>query len=657
MPGAMPQARSCKAPLALNTSFTIYATRFGNSPQKHSPFALRMNLVSFWSVQNLATPKQGADTSPAFTRHFPARMALSVLFLAALWFVLCRELSGEWLVNEQYSFGWFVPFFALYLFWLRWQDRPQIEIRDWESEIRKRQIIAAFLAIPALLLLLPVRLFEIANPEWRLLAWIHTAAVVTLTLLLMWCAGGRPWLRHFAFPIAFIFVAVPWPTTVEVPIIQGLMGMVAHVAAETAMLLGIPAQVEGNLIRVSTGLVGVNEACSGIRSLQTSLMIGLLFGELKRLSISRRIALVAGAVAIALFANFLRAVFLVTIAAAKNISEVGRWHDIAGYTIIALVFVGTMALAYLLGKSEIRRHKSDLAGQTPQSAIRTPKSEIPAVVAGVSPARTNLQPARLPLQFPAPYLAAALCWLLFVELGTATWYRIHETNLVSGIRWNVQWPEQSANFRKLKIDEEIRSVLRFDKAEAAAWTLPSSTSSKSVAEPKSSATQGDGSRPNTIVCYLYVFRWEPGRNSALLANLHRPDVCLPASGWIQVADDRVRNYPVIGAFELPFRHFEFERAFENSAPQTAHAFYCLSEDRASGSPATPQAANSPGMAGSRSEWTRAERLRAVLEGRRHLGQQVIDAIFISSEPLSTEDAESHLRDLIRDVVVLREPVK
>ena len=117
------------------------------------------------------------------------------------------------------------------------------------------------------------------------------------------------WLRHFAFPVAFIFVAVPWPTAVEAPIIQGLMRVVARVAAETAMLLGIPAQVEGNLIRVSNGLVGVNEACSGIRSLQTALMIGLLFGELKRLSILRRVALVVGAVAIALFANFFRAFF------------------------------------------------------------------------------------------------------------------------------------------------------------------------------------------------------------------------------------------------------------------------------------------------------------------------------------------------------------
>jgi hypothetical protein len=140
-----------------------------------------------------------------------------------------------------------------------------------------------------------------------------------------------------------------------------------------------------------------------------------------------------------------------------------------------------------------------------------------------------------------------------------------------------------------------------------------------------------------------------------LANLHRPDVCLPASGWTQVADDGVRDYPVNDrSFELPFRHFEFQRRFDDAAPQTAHAFYCLSEDRASGAEGSNKSANLPGMSGSRSEWTRAERLRTVLEGRRHLGQQVMEVIFISSDPLSAADAESHLRDLVRNVVVLRQ---
>jgi hypothetical protein len=153
---------------------------------------------------------------------------------------------------------------------------------------------------------------------------------------------------------------------------------------------------------------------------------------------------------------------------------------------------------------------------------------------------------------------------------------------------------------------------------------------------------------------LYVFRWNPGKNSALLANLHRPDVCLPASGWKQLADHGVRSYPISNSVDLPFRHFEFQRTFDGSAPQTAHAFYCLSEDRASEASTSLAGTDSSGMFGNRSEWTRAERLDAVLEGRRHLGQQVIEAIFISNEPLSAADAEAYLRNLVPDVVVLRQ---
>jgi exosortase len=570
-------------------------------------------------VQKVATPRKLTEAAPLSREGFSVAFALSLFFLAALWFGLCRELSGEWSVNEQYNFGWFVPFFALYLFWLRWQDRPEPENRNQRSEVSARKPVlpgqwsVVAIALIALFLLLPIRLFEVANPEWRLLAWIHAAVVVTLTLLLLWWAGGKAWLRHFAFPVGFIFIAVPWPTALETPVIQGLMRVVARVAAETAMLLGTPAQVEGNLIRVSNGLVGVNEACSGIRSFQTALMIGMLFGEVKRLPVLRRLVLSVCAVVIAIVANFFRAVFLVHVAATENLSEVSRWHDIAGYSIIALVFMATMGLAYLLGRSGTRDRESEIRSQQPVVSSQW------SVVSG-------------------RVLAAALCWLLFVEVGTAAWYRIHERNLISGIRWTVQWPQQAPNFRKLKVDNEIRAVLRFDDGDAAAWTISSSVNT---------------TEPNTVSCSLYVFRWNPGKNSALLANLHRPDVCLPASGWKQTADHGVRNYPISDSVELPFRHFEFQRTFDGSAPQTAHAFYCLSEDRATGRSASVGNTESPGMFGNRSEWTRTERLGAVLDGRRHLGQQVIEAIFVSNGPLSAADAEAYVRKVVQGVVVLR----
>jgi hypothetical protein len=249
----------------------------------------------------------------------------------------------------------------------------------------------------------------------------------------------------------------------------------------------------------------------------------------------------------------------------------------------------------------------------------------------VSPANMEeLQPTRLARQkspvvsWPPPsYLAAGLCWLLIIEIGTAAWYRAHESNLVTSRRWEVQWPENVTNFHQLKIDDEVRRQLRFDRGFAASWTWPAERS------PEGSHSSGS----DRITCVLYFFRWNPGRNSVLLANFHRPDVCLPATGWVQVTDTGVRNYPISESFALPFRHFEFHRGTrENGSQQTAHAFFCLWEDRA----LSPSAAgaNPPQMSGSRSSWTYAERLRAVLQGRRHLGQQMMEFVAF---PHSTAD--------------------
>ena len=104
--------------------------------------------------------------------------------------------------------------------------------------------IGAIAIVCAATILLPVRLFEVANPDWRPLGWVHAGGVVTVTLIFLWTVGGTAWLRHFAFPIAFIFVAVPWPSAVEQPVVQGLMRWIAGAAAETISLFGVPAEVQ-----------------------------------------------------------------------------------------------------------------------------------------------------------------------------------------------------------------------------------------------------------------------------------------------------------------------------------------------------------------------------------------------------------------------------
>src|SRR5438309_4339400 len=155
---------------------------------------------------------EGTISSPISRRSsaLSIRGILVVALFATLWLGLWWQLSGEWSVNDQYSYGWFVPFFAVVLFWLRVEDRPGAESsyrlsvnsssaepnnRERITDNAKARLTAVAIMITALLLLFPIRLFEIGNPDWRPLDWLHAFCVVTITLVFLWSVGGKRWLR------------------------------------------------------------------------------------------------------------------------------------------------------------------------------------------------------------------------------------------------------------------------------------------------------------------------------------------------------------------------------------------------------------------------------------------------------------------------------
>jgi exosortase len=536
----------------------------------------------------------------ASQRHAVTRRPLTFSFLAlalgALWFVCCRNLSEEWRFNEQYSYGWFVPFFVAYLFWLRWEDRPSPESR---SEVGSW--CAAILIAGAAIILLPLRVFEVASSDYRPLGWLHAFAVVTITLSIIYLIGGGSWLRHFAIPVLFFLTAVPWVTAIEAPIIEGLMRSVAAIAAEVLAMFGIPAQAEGNLLRLPFGLVGVNEACSGVRSLQTSIMIGLLFGELKRLSFGQRIFLVVAGVGIALFANFLRVLFLVSMASrAHDVSVVNKWHDLAGYGILVLVFVGTMWLASKIGGKKMIGG----TGSVPSSNQRDDTEVVPP------PITVHLFPAML-----------LFIWLVLVEIGVEAWYRIHERATIPVPAWSVRWPDDAPGYQEIKTDERVRELLRFDSAHEAVWR------SRNLAETN----------------YMFFFRWNAGSGTILRARAHRPDICLPSAGWKQLGTDRIESFRISPGHTLAFRRFTFGHIESKDAPVRAHAYYCLHEDRVHAAEKDRQDLYS--------NWDLADRWRVVKDGIRNLGQQVLEVIILAPAGVDEKVIDQRFGEILRNVVI------
>jgi len=195
---------------------------------------------------------------------------IPIVVFGLLWFELINQLKPEWWLNPQYNYGLIVPLLALYLFWKRWRVRPT-----------PTPPAATAFPIPFILLCaalaLPIRFLAEANPDWRLLSWLFALVVVTISLLFLYIVGGRVWVRHFAFPVLFFLVAVPWPVRIEQVVIQDLMRIVTAINVTFLQLAAVPALQHGNVIEVGTGFIGIEEACR--RALASSDVDGLTFSR------------------------------------------------------------------------------------------------------------------------------------------------------------------------------------------------------------------------------------------------------------------------------------------------------------------------------------------------------------------------------------------
>jgi exosortase len=452
--------------------------------------------------------------APAFFSGLLSGWGLAIMALAACWFLFFVELRGEWATNAQYSYGYVVPLLGAALLWRRWQERP--------ASSPGSATLAGFVACGFLCWLLPLRVVLEANPEWRLVYWVHGCVVIGLSFCLLYRAGGWKWVKFFAPPLVFMLIAVPWPMEMEQAIIQNLMRLVAGLTVEVAGWLGIPAVQHGNLVEVGAGVIGIDEACSGVRSLQSALMLSLFLGEMHRLPAWRRLVLLAASLGFVLVANVTRTTFLTWAAASRGLPQMQAWHDTAGTVIMLIVVPCLFGLAYLIKPRAARVAPPSPPGHCAPGALSR------SVAIGV------------------------VAWLLTTEVVTEAWYRTHEIDLVSAPRWSVSWPNQSASFKKVSLPENSLAILRCSESDSAAWD-------------DDEGNQWSG----------FLLRWNPGRNSAQLAKGHRPDICFPAAG-ARLVEDFGQVTANANGIDLPFRHESFE-----SGSRFLHVFYCLWSDRVS----------------------------------------------------------------------------
>jgi len=459
--------------------------------------------------------------------------------LGCYWAVLIYYLGAQWSVYEEYNYGWAVPFLCLYLLWRSVVQASQparssgIPAAEASAFHPPTSLLYLLLAICALLYA-PTRFLHEANPTWRLTSLLWTLEVIGLTLLTLQLVLGRSAQRtsdfglrtsDFIFPFCFFLVAVPWPSGLENLVVHSLMRSNVSATVELLALFGVPAVQHGNVIEVGTGVVGIDEACSGIRSLQATLMIALFLGELYRLRVLPRIWLIVLGFVLAFLFNVGRTLLLTGIASAKGVRAVASWHDPTGVTILVACFLSLWLSALWLKR-------------------RTGVSPLPVLSAGPVFGRSRSFGVSLCL----------LAWFLVVEAGTEFWYRLHERGVQHQPEWSVQWPKNQPAFQVADVSPGIRGQFRYDEGTQARWQDAAGNSWQ-----------------------LYYFRWFPAhslqnRVAIQLAKTHGPEKCLPAAGMTLHAYLGVVTVPVAG-MELAMQQYVFD-----AEGRTLHVFYGIYED-------------------------------------------------------------------------------
>jgi exosortase len=247
---------------------------------------------------------------------------------------IMMSLGRQWANDDNYSHGFFVIPLAAFFAWER---------RDALRRAERRPSVLGLIVIAGSLLLLVAGRLG-AELFLTRISLIGVLAGITLFLL------GREHLRVLAFPLAFLLLMVPLPAIVFNKIAFPLQLLASQVGETAIAAAGIPVLREGNILQLPTRDLEVAEACSGIRSLVSLLMLAIVLGYFTERRTGARIVIALAAVPIAIAANAARvagtglASELISPAAAE-----GFFHSFSGWLVFVVAFAGLMLVQRLIG--------------------------------------------------------------------------------------------------------------------------------------------------------------------------------------------------------------------------------------------------------------------------------------------------------------------
>jgi exosortase len=173
-------------------------------------------------------------------------------------------------------------------------------------------------------------------------AFLMRCSLLVVAAGLVWTFWGWRRLTTLGFPFLLLLTMIPVPALLYNQVAIPLQLAASGIAAAIAQSLGVIVYRDGNIIYLANISLGITEACSGLRSLFSLLVLALVFGHLQRQSWRRRLVLLAMAFPIAVVVNVVRIVGTALIADHDARYAMGFFHVFSGW----LVFIAGMIVLW-----------------------------------------------------------------------------------------------------------------------------------------------------------------------------------------------------------------------------------------------------------------------------------------------------------------------
>ena len=221
-----------------------------------------------------------------------------------------------------------------------------------EEEKRSRWLIVPLLILLVvfLLFLFPLRVIEKNELLWRLPRFIHFFCVAGISHLYVAAFYSIRRSLYFLPVTIFALTAVPLPFQLETAFIQNATNVLMAISEPICLGQGFPVELSGSALIMKGEVLEINEGCSGIRTFQSTIMLGLFLGEFFLLHWTLRVLTLLLGIVLAFLVNIIRVVVLTKIYFERGEDAFHHYHDLVGYLAFALSAAALIGAALIAGR-------------------------------------------------------------------------------------------------------------------------------------------------------------------------------------------------------------------------------------------------------------------------------------------------------------------